>query len=323
MSIRSVLLVLMLAGSMKAMNVELICLEKTDLADKIAKKLDKPLHTPMYRQFADGELNVVLENYQQYTDKTVVIIQSTNKPVNEHILGVAFCAHELKNAGAKKVIAVVPYFGYTRQERSKIENKPGHAAVIAQLFEGAGIDEVVAVELHDLAIIDLFSIPVHNVLVNHIIAQHVQHHFKLLQDICLIAPDKGAREYVDDIADELNVETLTFSKERYGPDKTRVIKHEGECGGNIGIMVDDIMSTGGTAINVCNALAKKGFRQMYGYFVHPVLAGNAVERVEESYFDKIFVGNTIPLSAEAQKADFIEVFDVSEPIVTTLNELLS
>ena len=313
---------LFFAGSAKAMNVELICLEPTDLSKKIAKKLNKKLHVPTFQKFADGELNVVLKNPTLFRDKIVLLIQSTGTPVNEHMLGVAFCAQELKNAGAHKVIAVVPYFGYGRQEASKISGKPGHATVVAKLFEGAGIDELVAVELHDLAILDLFTIPVHNISVQHTIAQHIKARLKLLDAICMIAPDHGARAYVDEIGSELKVETLTFQKERYGKDKTRVIGHVGKSGKEIGVMVDDIISTGGTAVNACSMLHDQGFSTMYGYFVHPVLAGPAIERVKESHFAKIFVGNTLPLSEQARSSEFIQQFDVSDAIVAKLQEIL-
>lgn len=312
---------LFFAGSAKAMNFELLCLEPTDLSVTIAKKLNKKLHKPLFQEFADGELNVVLEDPVLFHDKTIVIIQSTGAPVNKHMLGVAYCAQELKNAGAHKVIAVIPYFGYGRQERSTIPGKPGHAAVVAKLFEGAGIDELVAVELHDLALLDLFTIPVHNVSVQHTIAQHIRQRIKSVETSCIIAPDHGARAYVDEIGSELCVSTLTFEKERYGKDKTRVIGHEGECGKDVGVMVDDIIATGGTAINVCSMLHEHGFSTMYGYFVHPVLAGSALERIKDSHFAKIFVGNTLPLSSAAQEVDHIEPFDVSDAIIEKLQEI--
>ena len=297
-------------------------MQKTNLAQNVADSLHIPLQEAKYRQFADGEINVVLEKSEQYANKTVVIIQSTGRPVNEHLLGVAFLAQELKNVGAKKVIAVIPYFGYARQERSTIENKPGHAAVIAKMFEVAGIDELIAVELHDKKLIKLFSIPVHNLSARSIIAEHIKDQCASLSDVCLVAPDKGATTYVEDVAHKIGVGTLIFSKERFATDQTRIVGISGDCQGTIGIVIDDIIATGGTAINVCDLLPGRGFQNVYGYFVHPVLAGNVVERLKASCFDTIYVSNTLPLPLDAQNKPFIKQFDVSSIIVTQLQKIV-
>ena len=304
------------------MNFELVSLEQTELAKKISKNLNKELQVPLFQQFADGEINIVLKDPTLFAHKVAVIIQSTGISVNEHTLAVAYCAHELKNAGAYKVIAVIPYFGYGRQERSTIPGKSGHAAVVAKLLEGAGIDEIIAVELHEPSLADLFSIPLHNIRLQDTIAQQIKQRFKFIESVCIIAPDRGAQPYVQEIAHELGLPMLVFEKERYGKDKTRIISHEGESGKKVGIIVDDIIATGGTAVEVCNMLHAQGFNAIYGYFVHPVLAGPALIRLKESHFAKIFVGNTLPLSAEACETELIESFDVSDAIIEKLQELV-
>ncbi len=238
------------------------------------------------------------------------------------VLGVAFCAHELKNAGAKKVVAVMPYFGYSRQECSDISGKPGSAQVIAKMLQEAGIDELVAVELHDEKLVDLFSIPVHNLSVDKIIAKHIKEQRMILDSVCLVAPDQGAAAYVEAIAKQVGMGTLTFSKERFAVDQTRVTGIVGVCEGSIGIIIDDIIATGGTALNVCNALPDSGYKTIYGYFVHPVLAGNAVERIADSCFDTVFVGNTLPLTPEAKAEQKIKQFDVSDVIVDKLRKIV-
>ena len=317
-----ILSVLIFGGSVETMNCELVALRNTSLAQTIAQKCKKELIIPTFQEFADGELNVTLSHSEQFSNKTVVIIQSTGHPVNENSLGVAFLAQELKNAGAKKIIAIIPYFGYSRQERSAIPGKPGHVAVIAKLFEGAGIDEIIVVELHDESVVNLFSIPVHTVSVKSIIADLIKKQLNKNVTACLVAPDQGAAEYVQSIAQIIGIGALTFEKERYAADQTRIVSHTGTCSGGTGIIIDDIMATGGTAINVCQALHTHGYDTMYGYFVHPVLAGNAVQKVKDSSFNKIFVGNTIPLSTAAKNASFIEVFDVSSAIMPVLEKVI-
>ncbi len=304
------------------MNYELVALSRTDLTEKIATQLQQPVHYAEFRQFADGEIEVKLADSKRFTGKTAVILQSTGDPVNEHTLGVAFLARELKNAGVQKVIAVIPYLGYARHDKSSIAGKSGDVSVIAKLFEGAGIDELLSVDLHSEKIIDFFSIPVHNLPVQSIIADHIQAQQKSLRDVCLVAPDQGAAKYVEEVAQKIGVGTLIFSKKRFAKDQTRIIGLAGECQGSIGIIIDDIIATGGTALNVCDSLPERGYENIYGYFVHPVLAGNAVERIAKSCFSKIFVSNTLPLRKEALESSDIEVFDVSSVIVDELQKLL-
>ncbi len=299
-----------------------IALEKTELAQNITAALGQELHLARYRQFADGEITVSLEHSEYYAGKTVVILQSTGAPVNEHTLGVAFLAQELKNAGAQRVIAVVPYLGYARQERSSIAGKPGSAQLIAKLFEASGIDELIVLDLHEPSAIEFFSIPVHNLKAQAVIADHIKKEFLSLSNTCLIAPDKGASDYVQVVADMIGVGTLIFSKQRFAADQTRILRHEGGCSGTIGIMLDDIIATGGTAVNVCNALPAMGYQEIYGYFVHPVLAGPAIERIEKSAFLKLFVSNTLSLSKEAAAAPKIAVFDVSGILVDAIKKII-
>lgn len=317
-----VLLLSMSACTESAMN-EFIALTRTDLAEKVAKRFKKDLHIASFQQFADGEVNVVVENPDRYAGKTAIIIQSTADPVNQLVLGVAFLTQELKNAGAKKVILVMPYFGYSRQERSKIKGKPGHAAIVAHLFETAGVDELLTMDLHNESIIDFFTIPVHNLSAASVIGKYIMKQLKSLQGVCLIAPDKGAAEYVNTIARQIGGETLIFSKERFATDQTRVVGLAGNCQGTTGVIIDDIIATGGTAIKMCNTLSTMGYDKIYGYFVHPVLAGNAVERINNSRFKEVFVGNTIPLKKEAVDSNRIKVFDVSEVIVNKLQTIVA
>ncbi len=311
------------------MDYEIVALQRTDLAQKVSEQLHKELIIPEFRRFADGEVNVQLADYERYAGKTVVIMQSTGRGteesigVNEYTLGVAFLAQELKNAGAHNVIAVTPYFGYARQEKGSIPDTPGHAQVVAKLFEASGIDEFIAVELHDESIIDLFTIPVTNISVRKTIGDAITKQFADLDSVCLVAPDKGAQEYVKEVAKLINVGTITFSKERFATDQTRVLGCVSECDGIIGVVIDDIISTGGTAINVCGTLPQMGYSSVYGYFVHPVLAANAVERMQNSCFNSIFVSNSLPLAPDMNGLPFITVFDISGDIVSVLKDKLT
>ncbi len=304
------------------MKFELITLNDQDnLVKTIAQKLKKELYMPQEQFFADGEMHMSLEDPSLFTNKTVILLQSSSFPVHEHLLRIAFLAHELKNAHAKKIIAVLPYFGYSRQEKSNIENKPGQAYVVAKLLENAGIDALVTVEIHDPVVQTFFSIPTHNISIYDQIAQDIKNKIHTLDDVCLVAPDEGAADSVQKIADKLDLGVLIFRKERYAKNKTRILGKIGTCIGKTAIIIDDIIDTAGTALNVCKELKDQDFEIIYGYFVHPVLSNSAVNKIEQGAFDKIFVANTISLPPEKQSKK-IAVFDISDAIINTIKQIM-
>lgn len=285
-----------------------ICLSPTPLAEIVARHLHTNLLTAQFEKFSDSECSVTLQDPAQFHGQDVHIFQSTGMPVNDTVLGVAFLAQQLKQAGAQRVILVNPYFGYSRQDINKVTSGPGHVQIIARLFEAAGVDELVTVELHNPAIKEFFSIPVHELSLTDAIAEHIKRQFGVRNDLCLVAPDKGAHERVAKIALLVGAGVLVFSKERYAADKTRVLGVSGACMGKTALLIDDIIDTGGTAINVAAALKEMEYAQVVGYFVHPVFSGDAFDRINTSPFTQLFVSNTLPLAAENHK---VAAFDIS------------
>lgn len=300
-----------------------ICLTPTDLAYAVAAAFGTPLQHAELIRFSDGEVNVAFSDWSIAFQKTVIIVQSTTNPVNELFFGIAFLAQELKNAGASNVIAVIPYLGYTRQERSAMQGKNGPIHVIAQLLESSGIDVLVAVELHNASIATLFSIPVYNLSLQSIITNHIKNNHPSKIHHCLVAPDKGIAPYVQAVAEALEVDTVIYTKERFAPDKTRIVDVHGQCKGAIGIVVDDILATGGTAKNVAEHLMQRGYSSLYGYFIHPVFAGNAVDLLHEGYFTRLYVSNTLPLPVSIRNHANVEQFDSSAVIITALKEIIN
>lgn len=304
------------------MNIELITInDQPGLAARVAQRLGQQLHKAKLKRFADGEMRVALEDQTFWSDRHAVIMQSTGSPVHDHIMQLAFLAYELKNAEAEKVTAIIPYFGYARQEKSDIADKPGPAAVVVRLLEAAGVDVVITVAVHTPVIEEFFTVPFHNISLVKTIAQQIKQQFESVSDICLVAPDQGAHERVKALAQELDVEQMAFYKERYAADKTRVIKVVGSCTVETAIIVDDIIDTGGTALNACDELRKCGIKNIYGYFVHPVFSGDALQKVGQSALKKIFVSNTLALSI-AQSHTKVEVFDVSVDVVNAIEQLI-
>lgn len=303
------------------MSYELVAFKNTDLAQRIAQQLHKELYVVPIRQFADGELDIHLAEVERYANKAVVLIQSTGGRVNEHTLAISFLAHTIKQAGATKVIAVIPYLGYSRQDRI-FEGKPGNMHVIAKLFEQAGIDEIITVALHAKDVMNFFSIPVTDIALHTKIAHLIQKHFSDKQDICLVAPDKGAHFYVRKMAHEIGVGTIICNKERFAADRVRLLDCAIDCEGTVGVMVDDIISTGGTLTNVSRLLTEKGYRNLAAYVVHPILAGDAIERLRAAGVQTLWVSNSMPIASEYKAIPFISVFDISEDIVSVLKKKL-
>ncbi len=304
------------------MNLKFITFNKQwSLPQNIAKHFNTELYQAQVTTFADSECVVTLPDYKEFTGQHAVIIHSTSTPVHDNFVHLLLLIHELKQAGAKKISGIIPYFGYSRHDKSKIPNARGPVEVIIKTLEHAGLNEIITVDIHEPKILKLFSVPVYNVPTQEVIAHHIEKTFPNYQQFCIVAPDAGAKSYANSIAHELNdLGTIIFKKERYATDKTRVTDYTSQCQQHNGILVDDIISTGSTAINACEILHATNFKQMYGYFVHPVLAGQAVQKIETSPFNTIFVSNTIDLPAD-KKSSKIGTFDVSPAVNKQLDTL--
>jgi len=305
----------------------IVTLFPTPLAESVARLLQAHFVQANFQRFSDSECAVFLDDIEQFHGKDVYIFQSTGAPVNDTVFGVAFLAQQLKQAGARKVVLISPYFGYSRQDKSVISGNPGHAEIIARLFEASGIDELITAELHNPAIKNYFTIPVHELSLTDALAEYIKQHFGSRKEMCLIAPDKGAYERVAKIGLLVGAGVLVFSKERYAPDKTRVVGVSGTSTGpstglpgfaqgyaghgrtgKTAILIDDIIDTAGTAINAAQALLELHFHEVIGFFVHPVLSGDACERIEKGPFSQIVVSNTLPVIGDHRK---IVPFDIS------------
>ncbi|MFC1842632.1 ribose-phosphate diphosphokinase [Candidatus Dependentiae bacterium] len=285
-----------------------------DLAKKLAEKCNKSLIIPEVVYFADSEIRIDLPEGIDLEGKQAFIVHSTVEPVNDNYMQLFFLADLLKRRGASQVKAVIPYFGYSRQCGCKTGEDVGHAQVIAKLLEASGVDSVVSVEIHDNALKHFFSIPFENILLRDFIAKNLKELLPSYKNWCLVAPDDGAQERVKEVANLLGIDTILFSKQRTGIDKVAISQtYVGACEGKNAIILDDIIDTGGTAVKVANKLSEHGANKIYGYFVHPVISNEAVQRLEKSPIDKFFVTNSVALH-ENKKIGKIEVLDISSVI---------
>lgn len=300
------------------MNVEIVGLPESILfAEKIAQYLGKELIVPEMEQFADGEMELIFPP-QLFKNKKVVIVHTSNRPPHDALIDFLLLTHAVRISGAEEIIGVVPYLWYARQHKSTIPGKSGAWQAIVQMLESTGITQMLTVELHNPACVKAFTIPIWDIIVVETIAQHIKKHIPEYKQCCIIAPDHGALTRVKVVADILGMSVVVFEKERYDLDKTKITETRGSCSQDTAIIIDDIIATGGTAINAANKLYEMGIKNIYGYFVHPVLPNGAAQRIEESKFKKLFVSNTIPRPELKGK---IEVFDVSDIVGQVIKEL--
>lgn len=293
------------------MNIEIIALpESIAFAQSIAQLFNKEIIVPEIEQFADGEMEVVLQA-DMLKHKNALIVHSSARQPSDAIIDFALAVHAARISGAQRIIGVVPYLWYARQHKSNIPDKPGAWHAIVHMLESTDIEQIITVELHNPACIQAFSIPVYDAVVTQAIADHIKKYIPEYKHCCIVAPDHGALPRVQAVADILNMSVLVFEKERYEVDKTKIVQTHGSCSQTTGIIIDDIIATGGTAINAANKLHEMGIEHIYGYFVHPVLPDGAPQRIEESRFKKVFVSNTIPRPDLRGK---IEVFGVSDRV---------
>lgn len=289
------------------------------LAQSITHALGADLIVPEIIRFADGEIEVRLRNPEVIQGKSVCLIQSTNPPVHDALMQLLLLAQELKNAGATTITAFIPYFGYARHDESKIPGGQPSMALVVKLLQAAGINSIITIELHNSKIIPSLVIPMHSITMAPLIAEHIKQTVPSLAGVCLVAPDQGALARVEAIARILGVGYISYTKKRYAADKTKLVASRGSCKGTTAIIIDDMIDTSGTAINVCQDLHEKGYRNIFGYFVHPVLSGNAVEKLVASDFDCIFVSNSIACMNNVPK---IKIFDIAKVISEVLSTYL-
>jgi ribose-phosphate pyrophosphokinase len=264
---------------------------------------------PTVTYFADGEMKVTVPTDSALQGKHVCLVQTVDRTIHESLMQTLFIAHALCNSNVQSITLMAPYCLYARHDSASQGESP--FAGIMRLLHAAGITALITVELHNPSIAKTLPIPVHSLSLVQCIADHIRQTFPCLDDILLIAPDFGAHERVVAIAGVLGVSYGSFTKKRHASDGTHIITDNVTVLKKTAIIIDDIIDTGSTALNVCKALYDRGCRDIYGYFVHPVLSHGAQEKIEASQFTTIFVSDSIPL---AQCVPKIKKFAIAKAI---------
>jgi ribose-phosphate pyrophosphokinase len=278
------------------------------LSKDIAKFLKSKLVNSSIRNFSDGEIYVELN--ENIRGNSIFIIQSISSPANDNLMELLLCIDALKRSSAKNITAVIPYFGYARQDRKVVPRTSISAKLVSNLITKAGADRVVTVDLHAGQIQGFFDIPVDNLFATPIFARHVKKNIKSKSIVC-VAPDVGGTERARALGKILNVGLAIVDKRRPKPGQSQVMNIIGEVRGKTCIIVDDIIDSGGTIVNAAKALKDRGAKEVYVYITHGVLSGEAVKKIKNSVIKNLVITDTIDNINKTKSAKNIEVLSIS------------
>lgn len=265
-----------------------------ELAEEIASIMDKPLGKATVNKFSDGEISVNLWETVRGTD--CYIVQSTCDPVNDNLMELLIMIDAMKRASAGRINAVIPYYGYARQDRKAKARDPITAKLVADLLVAAGADRVVTMDLHAAQIQGYFDIPVDHLVGMPILSKYFV--AKGLEDVVIVSPDHGSVTRARNMAQPLNAPIAIVDKRRPEPNKSEIMNIIGDIEGKNCILVDDMIDTAGTITNAANALKDLGAVSVRACATHAVLSGPAIERIENSAIEELVLLNTLPIPEE-------------------------
>ena len=279
-----------------------------NLSQKISKFLKNRLVNSSIRKFSDGE--IYIEINENIRGNSIFVIQSVSSPANDNLMELLLCIDALKRSSAKNITAVIPYFGYARQDRKVVPRTSISAKLVSNLIAKAGADRVVTVDLHAGQIQGFFDIPGDNLFATPIFARHVKKKIKTKNLIC-IAPDVGGTERARALGKLLNVGLAIVDKRRPTAGQSQVMNIIGDVRGKTCIIVDDIIDSGGTIVNAAAALKKRGAIDVHVYVTHGVLSGGAENKIKKSNIKNLVITDTIDNAAKVKNIKNIEVLTIS------------
>ncbi len=291
-----------------------------ELALRICRELGVPLGKALVGRFSDGEVQVEIE--ENVRRQEVFLIQPTCAPAADNFMELIALVDALKRASAASVTAVVPYFGFARQDRRPRSSRvPITAKVVARTIGAVGTDRVLTVDLHAEQIQGFFDIPVDNVYASPVLLADIWRHYGT-DDLIVVSPDVGGVVRARAIAKRLDDADLAIiDKRRPRPNEATVMNIIGDVRGKTCVLVDDIVDTAGTLCAAAEALKASGARRVVAYCTHPVLSGPAVDNIERSQLDELVVTDTIPLSARARECPRIRQLGVAELLAETIRRM--
>lgn len=270
-----------------------------ELAEEIAAIMGKPLGKSTVSKFSDGEISVSL--WESVRGEDVYIIQSTCNPTNDNLMELLIMVDAMKRASASRINAVIPYYGYARQDRKAKSRDPITAKLTADLLSVAGVDRVITMDLHAAQIQGYFDIPVDHLMGMPILAKYFKELIKnetIDKEIVVVSPDLGSVSRVRSLSGILECPVAIVDKRRPKPNVSEIMNIIGDIEGKTAILVDDMIDTAGTITNAANAIKQLGAREVYACATHPVLSGPAIQRIQDSEIKQMVLLNTIPIPPE-------------------------
>ena len=288
------------------------------LSNAIAKNLGLPLGNAVIGKFSDGEITVELN--ENVRGKDVFVIQPTCSPTNDSIMELLLTADALHRASANRITAVVPYFGYARQDRRVRSARVAISAkVVADMISGVGINRVLTVDLHAEQIQGFFSIPVDNVYGSPVLTDDIE--VQRYKDLLVVSPDIGGGVRARAVAKRLNVDLAIIDKRRPSANEAQVMNIIGDVKERTCIIVDDMVDTAGTLCKAADALKEHGAASVIAYCTHPVLSGPAISNIEDSSIDSLVVTDTIPLNNEASNCAKIRQLSMARLLAESIRRV--
>jgi ribose-phosphate pyrophosphokinase len=280
------------------------------LAKEICGCLGITMGAATVTSFSDGEIRIRIDENVRGAD--VFVVQSCCTPVNTSIMELLIMIDALKRSSASRITAVIPYFGYARQDRKDQPRVPITAKLVADLITTAGADRVLTMDLHAGQIQGFFNIPVDHLYALPVLLEHINKRFaKELKDVVIVSPDAGGVERARAFAKRLQTNLAIIDKRREGPNNAHVMNIIGDVEGKHAILLDDMIDTAGTIVQGAQACADKGAKSVWAGCVHPVLSGPALERLQGSKLTEVVVTNTIPLNGKDQQCPKLRVLSVA------------
>ncbi len=287
------------------------------LAEEVVTRLDLALGRCHVGRFSDGEINVEINENVRAAD--VFVIQSTCAPGNENLMELLIMIDALKRASAEHICAVIPYYGYARQDRKVAPRTPITAKLVADLIASAGATRVISLDMHAGQIQGFFNVPFDHLFALPVLLNHMRDQFS--SEVVIVSPDAGGVERARAYSKRLNAGLGMIDKRRPKANVSEVMNVIGDVDGKDCILLDDMIDTAGTLTAAARALKQRGAKRIWAYATHPVFSGPAIERIKESEIDKVMVTNTIPLRDEAKAIGKIESVSVAPLLAEAIRRI--
>lgn len=287
-----------------------------EFAQKVAKAAGSELSPILLTRFADGEVQAEIQENVRGAD--VFFIQSACTPVNENYMELFVVLDALKRASAKRITAVIPYYGYSRQDRKVAPRSPISAKLIADLLTTAGATRILSVDLHAGQIAGFFNIPVDHIYALPTLARAWREEYGFGSEFVAVSPDAGGVERTRAFAKRIECSMAIIDKRRTGPNEAKALHVIGDVQDKTAIIVDDMIDTAGTLTEAVDSLIRNGAKRVFAVATHPLLSGPAITRITESPIEKILVTDTVPLHDGAKNCSKIEVVSVSSVVAQTI-----